>query len=88
MQVVAMRQGFYDGTRRRIGDIFDMAVPSKDGKPVMPSWVQAVTDPTKAKQAALAAKKAEEDRIVAGAKVASGGKAAERKIADARDLAG
>lgn len=75
MQVVALKPGFYEGARRRTGDIFQMNV--KGDK--LPSWVKAAPDPHKARQEAAAAKQAEVDKQIEGARVASGGKAAKRK---------
>lgn len=85
MQVVAIRQGFYGGARRRVGDIFDMNV----AKDKLPRWVEVVTDPTKAKTKAAEAKAAEEAKQKAGAIAASGGKAAKAKTdAMAAELVG
>lgn len=81
MQVVAMKPGFYNGSRRRTGDVFDMNVPVKDGKPVIPKWVKAAPNAHEAKKEAAAAKKAESDKKVAGAIAASGGQAAKDKVA-------
>jgi len=80
MQVVAIGLGFYEGKRKRTGDIFEMDKKYiKNGK--MPSWVQAAPDVAKAKAEAAAAKKAETDKTKAGIKAASGGKPAEDKAA-------
>lgn len=85
-QVVALKPGFYAGQRRRIGDVFDMAV--KEGAR-MPKWVKVVQNPHEAKREAAAAKQAEVDKQKAGAIAASGGKAAKDKNAEtARQLAG
>jgi len=89
MQVVAISAGFYDGARRRVGDIFDMTIPTKDGKPKMPKWVKAAPDVQQAKREAAAAKHAEHEKQKAGAVAASGGKAAKAKVdAIAEQLAG
>lgn len=82
MQVVAIRMGFWNGTRRRVGEVFDMPEP-------LPSWVKPTNDPAKAKAEAEAAKKAEHEKQRAGAIAASGGKAAKAKVdAIAEQLAG
>jgi len=43
MRVIAKFEGFYGGSRRRVGAEFDMdesKLPKdKDGKPVLPKWV-------------------------------------------------
>lgn len=89
MQVVAMQSGFYNGNRRRTGDVFDMAVVEKNGKPVLPKWVKAAPNAHEAKVEATKAKKAEQDKLTAGAIAASGGKAAKEKSdAVAKQLAG
>jgi hypothetical protein len=92
MQVVALAPGFYAGTRRRTGDIFELdssKLKQKDGKPVMPSWVKPAPDVAQAKAEAAKAKKAENDKQVAGSIAASGGKAAKAKVdAVAKQLAG
>lgn len=93
MQVVAMQPGFYGGSRRRTGDIFDMAdsaiVKDKDGKVVKPKWVKAAPNAHEARVEAAKAKKAENDKQVAGAIAASGGKAAKEKADNvAKQLAG
>jgi hypothetical protein len=89
MQVVAMQSGFYNGSRRRTGDVFEMDVPTKDGKPVLPKWVKAAPNAHEAKVEAAKAKKAEQDKLTAGAIAASGGKAAKEKSdAVAKQLAG
>ena len=82
MKVIALSLGFYRGARKRIGDVFDMdesAMKKKDGKPTLPSWVKPVSNEREAKQEAEAVKKAEQDRMIEGAKTASGGKAAREK---------
>ncbi len=88
MQVVSMQPGFYNGARRRTGDVFEMAVKEKDGKPVLPKWVKAAPNAHEAKKEAAAAKKAEQDKQVAGAIAASGGKVAKAKVDAAAELAG
>lgn len=89
MQVVAMQPGFYNGGRRRTGDVFDMDVVEKNGKPVLPKWVRAAPNAHEAKVEAAKAKKAEQDKLTAGAVAASGGKAAKEKSeAVAKQLAG
>lgn len=92
MQVVAMQAGFYAGTRRRIGSIFEMDESKfkqdADGKPILPKWVKAAANATEAKQAAAQAKKQEANKQAAGALAASGGQAAKVKVDTARDLAG
>lgn len=92
MQVVAMQPGFYNSTRRRVGDIFDMdesALPKRDGKPVLPKWVKAAPNAHEAKVEAAKAKQKEQDKLAAGAVAASGGKAAKEKSdAVAKQLAG
>lgn len=96
-QVVALKQGFYGGSRRRVGDIFDMKerrgedgkpLKGKDGKelPVLPAWVKAAPNPGQAKHEAAQAKAAATKRMVDGAKAASGGAAARKKIEDAQSL--
>lgn len=83
MQVVAIRMGFWNGSRRRVGgDPFDMPAP-------LPSWVKPCTDPAQAKAEAEAARKAEHRKQADGAVAASGGKAAKAKAdAIAEQLAG
>lgn len=92
MQVVALSTGFYAGTRRRTGDVFDMdetKFKKKDGKTVMPKWVKAAPNAHEAKREAAAAKQAEHEKQKAGAIAASGGKAAKAKVdAIAEQLAG
>ena len=41
VKVVAIKMGFYNGSRRRIGEVFEM--PEADKK--MPAWVQPVDAP-------------------------------------------
>lgn len=85
MQVVATRQGFYGGVRRRVGDIFDMEI----AKGKMPRWVEAVKNPEQAKAKALKAKADEDKKHAAAAHAASGGKAAKAKVdAAAAELIG
>ena len=96
-QVVALKQGFYGGSRRRVGDIFEMKerrdeqgkpIKGPNGKdlPVLPSWVKAAPHPGQAKAEAAAAKAAEQKRLADGAKAASGGAAARKKIDEANSL--
>jgi hypothetical protein len=44
MKVIAREQGFFQGARKRVGDIFEMPEASmkkdKDGKPALPQWVE------------------------------------------------
>lgn len=85
MKVVAISEGFYKGTRRRVGAVFDMpeeGMKKKDGKPVLPSWVKAVQNDQQAKAVAAQVKQDELDKQKAGAIAASGGKAAKTKAAD------
>lgn len=85
MQVVAMQPGFYGGARRRTGDVFEMDRPADK----LPKWVKAAPDPHQARREAAAAKQAEQNKQVAGAVAASGGKAAKAKAdALAKELAG
>ena len=92
MQVVALSVGFHDGTRRRVGEIFNMDESKfkkgKDGKPRTPSWVKPAPDAATAKREADAARKAEADRQKAGALAASGGAVAKSKVDTMRDLVG
>lgn len=92
MRVVALKPRFYGGNYRKVGAIFDMDESKfkkdKDGKPVLPKGVQEVRNEGEAKQAAKAAKDAEDKKQVAGAIAASGGAAAKAKTEAGRDLAG
>lgn len=47
VKVRATRLGYYDHKRRRVGDVFLMAVPLVDGEPELPSWCEAVNAPLK-----------------------------------------
>lgn len=88
MQVVAISTGFYGGSRKRTGAIFDMDEKHfKNG--AMPSWVKAAPDAGIAKEEAAAAKKAETDKVKAGIVASSGGKASKDKSDKlAEELAG
>jgi hypothetical protein len=90
--VVAMQLGFHGGTRRRVGDVFNMDETKwkqKDGKPVPPKWVQVVANANEGRAVAQRAEKAAADKLKAGAIAASGGKAAKDKTdATAEQLAG
>ena len=44
MKVVAIKMGFYNGSRRRVGEVFDM--PEADKR--MPAWVQPSDKPVPA----------------------------------------
>lgn len=96
MQVVALKEGFFGGDRRRIGAIFEMddkfIKKTADGKVVRPKWVKAAPNATIARQEAAAAKQAEADRLRDGAIAAAGGKGAyqakTQKASNLRDLAG
>lgn len=98
MQVVAIEKGFAGGTRRKIGDVFEIdeaKLPKgKDGKPVLPKWLKPAPNAAEARKMAQAAQKADHDKQVAGAVAASGGAAAKvkaqnlAKAAAGGDLAG
>lgn len=92
MRVIATSAGFYQGSRRKAGDIFDMAdadMRKKDGKTVLPKWVKAVKDEADAKAEVAKAKKADEMKAKAAAVASSGGAAAAAKAATvAEQLAG
>lgn len=72
MQVTAIKPGFYDGARRRAGDVFDIP----DGKP-LPGWVAAGK---KAAPAAVAP-------LNGDTKPANAAKASRKKRADTDELA-
>jgi len=92
MQVIAVTMGFHGGTRKRVGEIFDMDETKwkKDakGKPRCPSWVKPVTDPAKARAEAKAARQAEAARQKEGALASSGGQAAKAKVDGITELTG
>ncbi len=83
MQVVALETGFYDGARRRPGAIFNLdesKLKTKDGKPVLPKWVELVADAQQAKRRAESVKAGKAAKEKAGAIAASGGAVAKAKI--------
>lgn len=92
MQVIAIKDGFYAGSRRRVGDVFDIKdehiKQDKDGNVTQPKWVKPALDANKAKQEAAKVKKEAADKAKAGAVVASGGAAAKAKVDEAQSLAG
>lgn len=92
MQVVALQQGFYAGSRHRVGDVFEIdeaKLKAKDGKPVLPKWVKAAPNAHEAKVEAAKAKQAKLDKQKAGVIASSGGKAAKEKADNiAKQLAG
>ena len=82
MQVVAMQVGFYGGSRRRVGDVFDIpdeSMKKREGKPILPKWVAPAPNAHEAKIVAAKAKQADQARRTAGAVAASGGAAAKAK---------
>jgi len=77
VRVIALKLGFYDGSRRRVGDVFDWDVSTlqkdKDGEPVLPFWVKAVpANEAAASAEATKAAKAELEQKALGAVAASG----------------
>lgn len=90
MKVIAIQTGFYQGSRRRPGAIFEMLEKDMkvvNGKPTLPKWAKEVTDEAKMKQEVIDAKAARERKDREGAIAASGGKAAKTKVEQGQDLA-
>lgn len=91
MQVIATKEGFYQGSRRRVGAIFDMDdkdIKADKGAIVKPSWVKAAPDANEARKEVAKAQKAAAEKVKAGAIAASGGAPAKAKVDAAQDLAG
>jgi hypothetical protein len=84
MRVVAKQKGYYGGSRRRPGDIFDMAESAmkKDAKgaPMLPKWVEEAQDELAARKQVADAKRTAESKNRDAAVASSGGAAARRKV--------
>ena len=83
IEVVAREKGFYEGARRRVGEVFMMTVPVDPlddgdcGAYRLPSWVMTATDV--ARRVVQKQKQNAEDKFIAGAIAASSGAAGKRK---------
>jgi hypothetical protein len=85
MRVIAKSKGFYKGSRRRPGEVFEMSEDSfkkVDGKPVLPAWVAEAKDEAAARKQVADAKVASAKKERDAAVVSSGGAAAKAKADD------
>lgn len=86
MKVIAIKPGFYDGKRRRVGAEFSFdadkhAKKDKAGDTVLPKWLVPATE---AKRVELAdAEKAESDKAVKAIEASAGPKKGGRKAVTA-----
>ena len=92
MKVIAIKAGFHNGYRKRVGEEFDydaekFSKKDKDGKPVLPKWLVPATPERKAEL--KDAQKADEKKAVNAIRAAAGPKRGGKdpvKPADGSDL--